>query len=77
MDHWVSPPFVGMPVVLIPDHSRAWTADYGCADEDGFDYLYAYSPLHNVNPKATYPSTMLLTAECVLLYLLHPLGGPD
>ncbi|KAG0144673.1 hypothetical protein CROQUDRAFT_47007 [Cronartium quercuum f. sp. fusiforme G11] len=43
---------------------RAWTADYGNPDEpDAFDYLYKYSPLENVNPKAKYPPTMLLTAD--------------
>ncbi|GAA6012027.1 hypothetical protein JCM10207_005101, partial [Rhodosporidiobolus poonsookiae] len=44
---------------------RAWTADYGSSeDPEGFDYLYAYSPLHNVDPsKAPYPPTMLLTAD--------------
>ncbi|GAA5855758.1 hypothetical protein JCM8547_001672 [Rhodosporidiobolus lusitaniae] len=46
---------------------RAWTSDYGSSDEpEGFDYLYAYSPLHNVRPPpsgASYPPTMLLTAD--------------
>ncbi|GAA5902303.1 hypothetical protein JCM6882_000496 [Rhodosporidiobolus microsporus] len=44
---------------------RAWVSDYGTSDEpEGFDYLYAYSPLHNVNPaKKPYPPTMLLTAD--------------
>ncbi|KAH9813561.1 prolyl endopeptidase [Melampsora americana] len=43
---------------------RAWTADYGNPDEGkAFDYLWKYSPLHNVNPKATYPALMLLTAD--------------
>ena len=50
---------------------RAWTADYGCADEPAdFDYLYAYSPLHNVpappasgNADASYPPTLLLTGD--------------
>ncbi|GAA6061153.1 hypothetical protein JCM10212_005739 [Sporobolomyces blumeae] len=44
---------------------RAWTSDYGSSDDpEGFDYLYAYSPLHNVDPaKKPYPPTMLLTAD--------------
>ncbi|BGP15271.1 hypothetical protein JCM10213v2_003231 [Rhodosporidiobolus nylandii] len=44
---------------------RAWASDYGSSDDpEGFDYLYAYSPLHNVNPsKKPYPPTMLLTAD--------------
>ncbi|GAA5823713.1 hypothetical protein JCM11251_000736 [Rhodosporidiobolus azoricus] len=44
---------------------RAWVSDYGKSDDpEGFDYLYAYSPLHNVNKsKKPYPPTMLLTAD--------------
>ncbi|GAA5836298.1 hypothetical protein JCM3766R1_003483 [Sporobolomyces carnicolor] len=44
---------------------RAWSSDYGCSDEpEGFDYLYAYSPLHNVDSsKKPFPPTMLLTAD--------------
>ncbi|EGG06431.1 prolyl endopeptidase [Melampsora larici-populina 98AG31] len=43
---------------------RAWTADYGNPDEgEAFDYLIKYSPLHNVDPKVTYPALMLLTAD--------------
>lgn len=25
-----------------------WIADYGCSEQDGFDYLIKYSPLHNI-----------------------------
>ncbi|GAA5931240.1 hypothetical protein JCM1841_000871 [Sporobolomyces salmonicolor] len=44
---------------------RAWTSDYGSSDDpEGFDYLYKYSPLHNVDPsKKPFPPTMLLTAD--------------
>lgn len=43
---------------------RAWTADYGCADNaEDFDYLYKYSPLHNVNATVEYPPVMLLTGD--------------
>lgn len=43
---------------------RAWCADYGSSsDPEGFDYLYKYSPLHNVNPAKTLPPLMLLTAD--------------
>lgn len=43
---------------------HAWTTDYGCADNaEDFDYLYKYSPLHNINASAEYPSTLLTTAD--------------
>jgi prolyl oligopeptidase len=42
---------------------RAWSIDYGLSEEAaGFDYLYKYSPLHNVKP-ASYPNTMVMTAD--------------
>lgn len=42
----------------------AWAVDYGRSDKDKemFDYLYAYSPLHNVK-KVAYPATMITTAD--------------
>ena len=41
----------------------AWTSDYGSSDDpDGFEYLHAYSPLHNLKP-ADYPATMVTTAD--------------
>ncbi|XP_022860388.1 prolyl endopeptidase-like [Olea europaea var. sylvestris] len=51
---------------------HAWTSDFGCSEnEEEFDWLIKYSPLHNVKrpwddsaDKVTqYPSTMLLTAD--------------
>lgn len=44
---------------------KFWTADYGHPGEDAkaFDYNYGYSPLHNVNPKKTYPTVLLLSAD--------------
>ncbi|MEO8590431.1 MAG: prolyl oligopeptidase family serine peptidase [Flavobacteriales bacterium] len=41
-----------------------WTPEYGDADKskEEFDYLHAYSPLHNVKP-AKYPATMVMTAD--------------
>jgi prolyl oligopeptidase len=42
----------------------AWTADYGSSDEaDAFDYLYAYSPLHNLCAGTAYPATLIITAD--------------
>ena len=41
----------------------AWTSDYGSSeDPEGFEYLHAYSPLHNLKP-ADYPATMVTTAD--------------
>ncbi len=41
-----------------------WVPEYGNADtsKEEFDYLMAYSPLHNVKP-ANYPATMVMTAD--------------
>ena len=39
-----------------------WCSDFGNADEDGFDYLIKYSPLHNVKAQL-YPAMMTLTAD--------------
>ncbi len=42
---------------------RAWSKDYGLSEnEKDFDYLLAYSPLHNVE-KTAYPATMITTAD--------------
>jgi prolyl oligopeptidase len=41
-----------------------WIADYGsCEDEDGFRYLMAYSPLHNVRDGVDYPATLITTGD--------------
>ncbi len=41
----------------------AWTSEYGSADNaEDFPVLYAYSPLHNLTPRA-YPATMVMTAD--------------
>jgi prolyl oligopeptidase len=41
-----------------------WIADYGSSDElDEFKALYAYSPLHNIQAGATYPPTLITTAD--------------
>jgi len=42
----------------------AWTSDYGSSDDaDGFAYLYAYSPLHNLRAGTHYPATLIETAD--------------
>ncbi len=43
----------------------AWTSDYGSPDDnaDDFKALYAYSPLHNIHPGATYPPTLITTGD--------------
>lgn len=43
----------------------AWATDYGTSEEskEMFDYLKAYSPLHNVKPGVKYPATMILTGD--------------
>jgi len=42
----------------------AWCSDYGCADKkEDFEYLYKYSPLHNINTAQPYPAVLLTTAD--------------
>jgi prolyl oligopeptidase len=41
-----------------------WISDYGSSDNpDEFKALYAYSPLHNIKAGATYPATLITTAD--------------
>lgn len=44
---------------------RYWTPEYGNADDDAelFAALFAYSPLHNVDPAGVYPPILITTAE--------------
>jgi prolyl oligopeptidase len=44
---------------------RYWVSDYGNAEEDPdhFNFLYAYSPLHNVKEGVTYPPTLITSAD--------------
>jgi prolyl oligopeptidase len=44
---------------------RAWATDYGTAEDsqEMFDYLYKYSPVHNVKAGTAYPATMVTTAD--------------
>jgi len=64
---------VAIPIVGVMDMLRyhnftigwAWAADYGRSDdnEEMFDYLYAYSPLHNIKKGINYPATLAITAD--------------
>jgi prolyl oligopeptidase len=63
---------VALPAVGVMDMLRFhtftigwnWIADYGSSeDPEGFRYLYAYSPLHNLRDGVRYPSTLITTAD--------------
>jgi prolyl oligopeptidase len=42
----------------------AWKSDYGDPDErDGFGWVRAYSPVHNVHRGTSYPATLILTGD--------------
>ncbi len=42
----------------------AWVSEYGSSDKkEQFDFLYKYSPLHNVKKGVKYPATMITTAD--------------
>ncbi|PSN18670.1 S9 family peptidase, partial [filamentous cyanobacterium CCP5] len=42
----------------------AWESDYGSPENEAeFQALYAYSPLHNLEPGTAYPATMITTAD--------------
>lgn len=41
-----------------------WQAEYGSSDSAAaFKYLYAYSPLHNINRSSNYPATLVITSD--------------
>jgi prolyl oligopeptidase len=44
---------------------RYWTGEYGNAEEnpDHFQFMLAYSPLHNVRAGVTYPPLLITTAD--------------
>lgn len=43
---------------------KAWISDFGNPDNpDHFNYLYAYSPYHNVKENTDYPPTLIMTAD--------------
>ncbi len=63
---------VALPAVGVLDMLRFhkftigwnWIADYGSSDDaDGFGYLFAYSPLHNLRDGTAYPATLITTAD--------------
>jgi len=44
---------------------RYWTPEYGNAEKSkaDFDFLFAYSPLHNIKEHVEYPPTLVTTAD--------------
>ena len=63
---------VALPAVGVMDMLRFhkftigwnWIADYGSSDDaEGFRYLSAYSPLHNLKDGTAYPATLIMTAD--------------
>jgi prolyl oligopeptidase len=63
---------VALPAVGVLDMLRyhkftigwAWVSDYGSSDDpEEFEALYAYSPLHNLEPGTRYPATLITTAD--------------
>lgn len=63
---------VALPQVGVMDMLRyhkftigwAWAGDYGSSDnKEEFDYLYKYSPIHNLKSGINYPATLVTTAD--------------
>ncbi len=63
---------VALPAVGVMDMLRfqkftigwAWTGDYGSSDnKEEFEYIYKYSPIHNVKKGVQYPVTLVTTAD--------------
>jgi prolyl oligopeptidase len=63
---------VALPAVGVMDMLRyhkftggsAWATEYGSADDPrAFEYLFKYSPLHNVKKGVCYPATLVTTAD--------------
>lgn len=63
----VALPAVGVLDMLRYDKftiGRAWATDYGLSeDKAGFDFLYKFSPLHNIKKGTKYPATMVTTGD--------------
>ena len=61
-------PSVGVMDMLRFQHFTigwAWKVEFGSSDnnKEEFEYLYKYSPLHNISSEKNYPSTMVITAD--------------
>jgi prolyl oligopeptidase len=64
---------VALPAVGVLDMLRyhkftighAWASDYGTSDDNAemFNYLYGYSPLHNLKAGVAYPATLITTGD--------------
>lgn len=63
---------VALPAVGVMDMLRyhkftggsAWATEYGSADDPkAFEYLFKYSPLHNMKKGVCYPATLVTTAD--------------
>ncbi|QDP02814.1 prolyl oligopeptidase family serine peptidase [Thalassotalea sp. PS06] len=64
---------VALPAVGVLDMLRyhkftsgaGWAYDYGTSDQskEMFEYLYGYSPLHNVKEGVEYPATLITTGD--------------
>ena len=64
---------VGLPAVGVLDMlryqhftiGRYWATDYGTSEDNKemFDYLYGYSPLHNIKEGVEYPAILVTTGD--------------
>lgn len=64
---------VALPAVGVLDMLRyhtftagaGWAYDYGTSEDskEMFDYIYRYSPVHNVRPDVNYPATLVTTGD--------------
>ncbi len=63
---------VAMPAVGVMDMlrfhkftiGRYWVTDYGSSDDpEQFEYLFKYSPVHNISEEADYPAVFVSTAD--------------
>ena len=44
--------------------ARFWVSEYGSADDpEQFEYIYKYSPYHNVKPGTEYPSVLFISGD--------------